>query len=90
MPELNSGEFYSAGPNNGDDSVPQASEQLTIKVADGNNEIFFKIKRHTKLKKLMDAFCERQGKSRRLVRFNIDGLRVNDEHTPDAVSPYTL
>merc|ERR1712000_698794 len=40
-----------------------ASEHLNIKVTDNNNEVFFKIKRTTQLKKLMDAFCERQGKA---------------------------
>ncbi|KAH6678430.1 putative ubiquitin-like protein SMT3 [Halenospora varia] len=39
------------------------SEHLNIKVTDNNNEVFFKIKRTTALKKLMDAFCERQGKA---------------------------
>ncbi|CZR52900.1 related to ubiquitin-like protein modifier [Phialocephala subalpina] len=34
------------------------SEHLNIKVTDNNNEVFFKIKRTTILKKLMDAFCE--------------------------------
>ncbi|KAG0649708.1 Ubiquitin SMT3 [Hyphodiscus hymeniophilus] len=39
------------------------NEHLNIKVTDNNNEVFFKIKRTTALKKLMDAFCERQGKA---------------------------
>ncbi|PMD18677.1 hypothetical protein NA56DRAFT_576833, partial [Hyaloscypha hepaticicola] len=37
------------------------SEHLNIKVTYDNNDVFFKIKRTTILKKLMDAFCERQG-----------------------------
>jgi small ubiquitin-related modifier len=66
---------------------PQAAEHLNIKVTDGNNEVFFKIKRSTQLKKLMDAFCERQGKSPQSVRFLFDGQRVNATDTPDTVSP---
>jgi len=60
-----------------------ANEHLNIKVTDGNNEVFFKIKRSTQLKKLMDAFCERQGKSRNTVRFLFDGSRVQPDDTPD-------
>ncbi|KAF2159106.1 hypothetical protein M409DRAFT_71234 [Zasmidium cellare ATCC 36951] len=63
----------------------QASEHLNIKVTDNNNEVFFKIKRTTQLKKLMDAFCERQGKSAQSVRFLFDGQRVNHSDTPDTL-----
>jgi hypothetical protein len=38
-------------------------EHLNIKVTDNNNEVSFKIKRTTALGKLMDAFCDRQGKN---------------------------
>lgn len=61
-------------------------EHLNIKVTDNNNEVFFKIKRNTALKKLMDAFCERQGKQFSTVRFLFDGTRVRPEDTPDTVS----
>ncbi|KAK4507701.1 hypothetical protein PRZ48_001436 [Zasmidium cellare] len=70
----------------GDRPEEQAvSEHLNIKVTDNNNEVFFKIKRSTQLKKLMDAFCERQGKSPQQVRFLFDGQRVNATDTPDAL-----
>lgn len=62
-----------------------AAEHLNIKVTDNNNEVFFKIKRSTQLKKLMDAFCERQGKQASTVRFLFDGTRVRPEDTPDTV-----
>jgi small ubiquitin-related modifier len=61
------------------------SEHLNIKVTDNNNEVFFKIKRSTQLKKLMDAFCDRQGKQMSTVRFLFDGTRVRPEDTPDTV-----
>lgn len=64
-----------------------AVEHLNIKVTDNNNEVFFKIKRSTQLKKLMDAFCERQGKQMATVRFLFDGTRVRPEDTPDTVRP---
>lgn len=92
MSSPNSGGINNAGSNNGslgDEGVTAArrdeQEHLNIKVTDNNNEIFFKIKRTTKLKKLMDAFCERQGKVRESVRFYFDGIRVTDEHTPNTV-----
>lgn len=61
-------------------------EHLNIKVTDNQNEVFFKIKKTTKLEKLMHAFCERQGKSLATVRFLFDGQRVQPEDTPSDVS----
>ncbi|KAF1992832.1 ubiquitin-like protein-like protein SMT3 [Amniculicola lignicola CBS 123094] len=61
------------------------SEHLNIKVTDNNNEVFFKIKRTTQLKKLMDAFCDRQGKNPNSVRFLFDGQRVNPTDNPDSL-----
>lgn len=69
--------------------APPASEHLNIKVTDNNNEVFFKIKRSTNLKKLMDAFCDRQGKTPQSVRFLFDGQRVQPTDTPDTVSGAT-
>lgn len=60
-------------------------EHLNIKVTDNNNEVFFKIKRTTQLKKLMDAFCDRQGKTPNSVRFLFDGQRVQPQDNPDSV-----
>lgn len=65
--------------------APAPVEHLNIKVTDNNNEVFFKIKRTTTLKKLMDAFCDRQGKQPSTVRFLFDGTRVRPEDTPDTV-----
>ncbi|PLN83844.1 hypothetical protein BDW42DRAFT_164272 [Aspergillus taichungensis] len=65
--------------------APAPVEHLNIKVTDNNNEVFFKIKRSTQLKKLMDAFCDRQGKQMSTVRFLFDGTRVRPEDTPDTV-----
>lgn len=70
---------------NGAEAPPQ-SEHLNIKVTDNNNEVFFKIKRSTKLEKLMNAFCERQGKDPKTVRFLFEGTRVTAQDTPETVS----
>lgn len=64
---------------------PQPTDHLNIKVTDNNNEVFFKIKRTTALKKLMDAFCERQGKSPNSVRFLFDGTRVQASDSPNTL-----
>ncbi|KAI4108040.1 MAG: hypothetical protein L6R37_001322 [Teloschistes peruensis] len=61
------------------------TEHLNIKVTDNNNEVFFKIKRTTALSKLMNAFCERQGKNLSTVRFLFDGARVNPTDSPDSL-----
>ncbi len=73
------------GLNQGEAPPQQAVEHLNIKVTDNNNEVFFKIKRNTKLEKLMTAFCERQGKSMQSVRFLFEGQRVQPTDTPDTV-----
>ncbi|KAG9248722.1 ubiquitin-like protein-like protein SMT3 [Calycina marina] len=81
-----------SGSENGGSPGPQEkpegngqSEHLNIKVTDNNNEVFFKIKRTTALKKLMDAFCERQGKAPNSVRFLFDGSRVQATDSPDSL-----
>ncbi|MCJ1446159.1 MAG: hypothetical protein MMC23_006664 [Stictis urceolatum] len=77
-----------ADPNQSPGGAPPAdapSEHLNIKVTDNNNEVFFKIKRTTQLKKLMEAFCDRQGKTPASVRFLFDGTRVNPTDTPDTL-----
>jgi hypothetical protein len=75
----------SPGAGGNPDDQPK-SEHLNIKVTDNNNEVFFKIKRTTALSKLMNAFCDRQGKIPTSVRFLFDGARVNPTDSPDSVS----
>ena len=70
--------------NEGGDNVGAAAgtEQLNIKVkAQDGTEIFFKIKKSTQLKKLMDAYCQRQGLSGNQCRFIFDGERIKDDDT---------
>jgi len=62
-----------------------SGQHLNIKVTDNNNEVFFKIRRSTKLEKLMNAFCDRQGKQLSQVRFLFEGQRVQPNDTPDTV-----
>lgn len=81
-----SGSDDNGSPGVPDKPEPAVSEHLNIKVTDNNNEVFFKIKRTTNLKKLMDAFCERQGKAPNSVRFLFDGSRVQPTDSPETVS----
>lgn len=53
-----------------------------MKAQDGN-EVYFKVKRTTKLKKLMDAYCARVGKEPGSVRFLFDGERIQPDATPE-------
>jgi hypothetical protein len=64
----------------------QAPTHLNVSVRDQDgNDLLFKIKKSTPLKKVMDAYCERQGKNRTLVRFLFEGSRVQDNDTPDSL-----
>lgn len=67
----------------GEHEAPAVTEHLNVKVTDGNGEVFFKIKRSTRLEKLMRAFCDRSGKSFETVRFTFEGDRVTKDHTPN-------
>jgi len=64
----------------------ELAEHLNIKGTDNHNEVFFKIKQNTELRKLMFAFCERQGKDVQSCRFLFDGERVAADDTPHKVS----
>jgi len=64
----------------------RTSKHISIKVVNSEgNEVCFKIKKNTKLRKLMDAYCKRQGLVNGSVRFSFDGNRVNPEMTPDDI-----
>ncbi|KAI3681628.1 hypothetical protein L6452_36430 [Arctium lappa] len=55
---------------------------LKVKGQDGN-EVFFRIKRNTQLKKLMNAYCDRQSVEMNSIAFLFDGRRLRAEQTPD-------
>jgi small ubiquitin-related modifier len=67
----------------GAEKSQESAEHITLKVkAQDGNEVFFKIKRVTQLRKLMDAYCSRQGVSPGTVRFLFDGERILETATP--------
>ncbi|XP_038989743.1 small ubiquitin-related modifier 2-like isoform X1 [Phoenix dactylifera] len=47
------------------------------------NEVFFRIKRSTQLRKLMNAYCDRQSVDFNSIAFLFDGRRLRAEQTPD-------
>lgn len=68
------------------DAEPKTEvEHINIKVTDSNTDVFFKIKKSTPLKKVMDAFCKRTGKNQANLRFLYDGERVNETDTPESL-----
>ncbi|KAJ9104761.1 hypothetical protein QFC19_003902 [Naganishia cerealis] len=56
-----------------------------VKPEQNGNEVFFKIKRTTKLNKLKNAYADRVGKQVTSIRFFYDGRRVQDEDTPESL-----
>mmetsp|Transcript_11640 Transcript_11640/g.15827 ORF Transcript_11640/g.15827 Transcript_11640/m.15827 type:complete len:95 (-) Transcript_11640:176-460(-) len=66
---------------------PNTGEHISVKVkAQDGNEVFFKIKVATPFRKLMDAYCKRQGVDEKDVAFLYDGSRLRSDQTPDQVS----
>ena len=54
---------------------------LKVKSQEGE-EVFFKIKKSTQFKKLMDAYCQRQSVNSSNVRFLYEGERIVGDQTP--------
>lgn len=54
------------------------------------NEVFFRIKRSTQLRKLMNAYCDRQSIDFNSIAFLFDGRRLRGEQTPDEVCFFDL
>ncbi|KAI0643385.1 ubiquitin-related domain-containing protein, partial [Trametes meyenii] len=48
-------------------------------------EVFFKIKRNTKLSKLQGAYANKVGKDVSSIRFLYDGSRIGDDDTPNSL-----
>ena len=69
-------------------TAPPAAEVEQIKLrvcSQEGQEMFFKIRKDTLLKRLMDTYCSRVGGSSLTVRFLFDGARINDKDTPDSL-----
>nr|GAT47272.1 predicted protein [Mycena chlorophos] len=59
---------------------------INIKVVSSTGEeVFFKIKKSTKLSKLQGAYASKVGKDVGSIRFLYDGERINDDDTPNSL-----
>jgi len=64
----------------------EANAPINIKVVSSTGEeVFFKIKRNTKLSKLQLAYAQKIGKDVGTIRFLYDGDRINEEDTPQSL-----
>jgi len=67
--------------------VKPDTKQINLKVTGQDNTVVhFKIKTTTPLKKLMQAYCDRQGLSIHQLRFTFDGERINHDATPESLN----
>ena len=65
------------------DKTTEDTNIINIKVvSQDGNEIFFKLKRTTPFRKLMDAYANRTGAGLNTLRFLFDGQRMNEDQTP--------
>jgi len=63
--------------------VKEENAPINVKVVSAQGEeVFFKIKRSTKLSKLQGAYANKVGKDVSSIRFLYDGARINDDDTP--------
>ncbi|MFQ6636228.1 hypothetical protein Gotur_012455 [Gossypium turneri] len=60
----------------------KTEKKLSVSLSDGN-EVFFRIKRSTQLKKLMNAYCDRQSVDFNSIVFLFNGRRLRGEQTPN-------
>lgn len=67
--------------NPAQDTANKEHLNLKVKAQDGT-EVYFKVKKTTKLKKLMDAYCSRVAKEPGSIRFLFDGDRIAPDSTP--------
>ena len=61
----------------------EGGESITIRVKDaGGEEMFFKVKKTTKMEKIISAYSQRKGMAVTAFRLMFDGNRVNPTDTP--------
>ncbi|KAG6329653.1 hypothetical protein ID866_9435, partial [Astraeus odoratus] len=67
----------------GDIKTEDQNAPINVKVVSSTgDEVFFKIKRNTKLSKLQGAYANKVGKDVNSIRFLYDGNRINEDDTP--------
>ncbi|KZO97266.1 small ubiquitin-related modifier [Calocera viscosa TUFC12733] len=62
------------------------SSTINVKVVTSTgDEVFFKIKKNTKMSKLKGAYAQRVGKDVQTIRFLYDGERLGEDETPSSL-----
>lgn len=65
---------------------PEKGDYIHLRaVSQGGDELMFKVRRTTPLKKLMDAYCGKMSIGRHQIRFLYDGERVDDSDTAQSL-----
>eukprot|EP01054_Gregarina_sp_Poly1_P005857 Gregarina_sp_Poly_1__5856@NODE_3087_length_1394_cov_831_048229_g1956_i0_p2_GENE_NODE_3087_length_1394_cov_831_048229_g1956_i0NODE_3087_length_1394_cov_831_048229_g1956_i0_p2_ORF_typecomplete_len112_score26_47Rad60SLD/PF11976_8/1_2e27ubiquitin/PF00240_23/0_0039FERM_N/PF09379_10/0_22_NODE_3087_length_1394_cov_831_048229_g1956_i010011336 len=73
-----------AAPASGAAGTDAGNQHIQLKVRSvDDNVVYFRIKKKTKMEKLMSTYCARLGQSMDAVRFLYDGERIRGEHTPE-------
>jgi len=78
-------EHQAPPPQTQDEVKPEGGDPNTINikvVSSTGEEVFFKIKKNTKLSKLQGAYAGKVGKDVSSIRFLYDGARIGDDETP--------
>ncbi|KZS95321.1 ubiquitin-like protein [Sistotremastrum niveocremeum HHB9708] len=74
----------------GEDATPKTEDPnapINIKVLTSTGEeVFFKIKRNTKLSKLQGAYANKVGKDIQTIRFLYEGDRIQEDDTPASLN----
>jgi hypothetical protein len=70
----------------GMDSTSSSDNRMCITIRDGEGvEMTFRVKKTTKMKKLMSNYCEKHGVAYGTYRFTLDGKRINEDDTPESL-----
>ncbi|OIR58192.1 MAG: ubiquitin-like protein [Amphiamblys sp. WSBS2006] len=73
---------------NENNNLPGSGKEEAVKlvVADSEgNAVQFKLKKNRPLKKLFDAYCDKQGRSQNSIRFLHNGVRINPTQTAEKI-----
>ncbi|XP_053660747.1 small ubiquitin-related modifier 3-like [Anopheles marshallii] len=59
------------------------TDRINLRVLGQDNAVVqFKIKKHTPLRKLMNAYCDHAGLPKQELRFRFDGFPIGENDTP--------
>ncbi|KAK4768031.1 hypothetical protein SAY87_003172 [Trapa incisa] len=66
------------------DKKPDLGNHINLKVkSQDGSEIFFRIRKSAQLRKLMNAYCDRNSVDPNSIVFLFDGRRLRGDQTPD-------